>query len=696
MAEVIELFEDDSPEIVQFGEYSEKELVTLLSDMVNDGQDYLDAEVNPQRAESLQYYYGEPLGNEKKGRSKHISMDVFDSVEGAKAILSEAFGATNEAVKFEPSSAMTESMAKAATQYTKTVMFQDNNGYQVLRDSFHDGLLSKIAVFDVDREEEEEEIEHQIPPMPVQQLQQVVANPDVEVLSLQDLGAGLVTGVLIQRKDTSKTRVRLLPPEKFALDPEAECKETARFCFDWEDWTKSELIEQGFDPEIIEDLPPVNDDEDQTVKQARHSNDSTWTTGEQDYGEANDLYRLYRIFAYLDMDNAGTTSLYKVYMAGDRILTDPEPVDSDPYILWSSIPLSHRWMGMAQADTTKAIQKSKSVLQRLIIDNQHRVNTSRMLANTGLIKNPRELVAQHIGGVIDTTDMDAVRELPTPSLSPVTFQTVEMLDQELEGRNGVSRLAQGLNPDAVSFQNSSKVIQQLSNAGNRRIIMMARDYAETAMKPLYRRILALGIEHEKKPVPILMGGKWVPVQLSKFPKDAALGVSVALTEQERSNRAAGLLSMHTVMAQDEVIKSLYGPKQRYNLYGQVFALMGEKAFDQYLQDPDDPEFQQKMAQQAQIQQKKQQEVEATQKALVQAQLVDAQAKAQRTQVEAAKSKGALALDRGELDRKERADNVDAQSTFHDDLLADRQFEHQVWKDHAEVALEATQNRPVGL
>lgn len=687
MAEVIELFEDDDlPHTNFFGRYTERELIGLLESMINDAEDFLDSEVNPQREKNLEYYYGEPLGNEKKGRSRHISMDVLDAVEGAKAILLEAFGGTNQAVVFEACASMSEPMAKAATSYVQDSFFRKNTGYQLIRDGVHDGLVSKTAIYCAEWAELEDEVIHAIPPTPVQQLAPLAGNPQVEV-RVEEIMPGVVAGNLVEYKDKSSVKVSLIPPEKFGADPEATCLKTARYLFDWEDRTQSELLEMGFDEDLVLDLTPTDDTwgESEGVESARASVDSTFGYGESYYNEENQLYRIYRVYVYLDLEDDGRADLYEIYLSSGRMLADPAQVDEHPYFIWSAIPLSHRWIGLAQADTVRPIQKSKSVLQRLIIDNQHRVNTSRSLANYGLIKNPRELVDNHIGGVVQTSDINnSVRELPTPALSPATFNVLEMMDRELEGRSGVSRLSQGLNQDALSSQNSDRMIQRMANASNRRIMLMARDLAETCLKPLYRRILALGIEHEKKPVQILMGGQWQPVQLSQFDAETPLKVAVALTEQERQARALWLLSMHTQMTQDQSLAPIYALEQKQALLGEVFRLMGETAFDQYLQDPSSKQFQQKMAQQAKLAQQQKQQQDQLQGALIQAQVIQAQAQASKVQAEASKAKGTLALDQGELQRKIDADQVKAHDTGVDNLQARREQTHKELIDWAKL------------
>ena len=47
-------------------------------------------------------------------------------------------------------------------------------------------------------------------------------------------------------------------------------------------------------------------------------------------------------------------------------------------------------------------------------------------------------------------------------------QLVEMLDNDKEERSGMSRLAQGMNTDALKYQNAADMVERLTNSANRR------------------------------------------------------------------------------------------------------------------------------------------------------------------------------------------------------------------------------------
>jgi hypothetical protein len=63
-----------------------------------------------------------------EGRSKTVSTDVADAVEGAMPILMDIFCGSDEVVRFEPVSAEDEEAAQQETDYVNHVFMQQNDG----------------------------------------------------------------------------------------------------------------------------------------------------------------------------------------------------------------------------------------------------------------------------------------------------------------------------------------------------------------------------------------------------------------------------------------------------------------------------------------------------------------------------------------------------------------------------------------
>ena len=117
------------------------------------------ARLAEERADAMDYY----LGNMKKdmpaqeGRSRAVSTDVADTVEGLMPHLMDIFAGSDEVVRFEPVGPEDEDAAAQETDYVNHVFMQQNPGFMILYSFIKDALLSKVGVVKVWWEEREEE-----------------------------------------------------------------------------------------------------------------------------------------------------------------------------------------------------------------------------------------------------------------------------------------------------------------------------------------------------------------------------------------------------------------------------------------------------------------------------------------------------------------------------------------------------------
>jgi len=96
-----------------------------------------------QRREAMQYYYGQPYGNEREGRSQVVTTEVKDAVEGILPSLMAIFTSADEIVRFEPQNPEDDQAAQQATDYINYIFTRLNNGFLTLYCLFKDALLQK-------------------------------------------------------------------------------------------------------------------------------------------------------------------------------------------------------------------------------------------------------------------------------------------------------------------------------------------------------------------------------------------------------------------------------------------------------------------------------------------------------------------------------------------------------------------------
>jgi len=117
------------------------------------------SKLSSEREDAMSYYLGDmskDMPNEA-GRSKAVSTDVADAVEGILPHIMDIFCGSDEVVRFEPVGPEDEEAAQQETDYVNHVFMQQNPGFVTLYNFFKDALLQKNGFVKVWWDESEQE-----------------------------------------------------------------------------------------------------------------------------------------------------------------------------------------------------------------------------------------------------------------------------------------------------------------------------------------------------------------------------------------------------------------------------------------------------------------------------------------------------------------------------------------------------------
>lgn len=691
-------------------EINEKELLASLENSINAADSYAESEIGQQRDKGHRYYYGQPLGNERAGRSQHVSMDVFDAVESVKAMLMETFTADRNVVRFDPQTQEDFLPAKMATALTNYIFYRENKGSKVLHDVIHDALVAKTGIVKRYYKNYYEYDEETFEGLDEASFSMLASDPDVTITEydeevmqqeIQDPQTGMpiinqsvmYSGELLRKINKSKVCIEVIPPEDFLITPRATDEEDADFCSHRTSRTRGELLSEGFDPDLVAKL---NEDRDlhEDGSLGRDSVDRNRADNHYEADDDREYVTIYESYMKKHRPDLNKCVILKV-LHSRSVMLDVEIVSEKPFRYFTPFPLPHRFHGMSLADVLFDIQKTQSSLKRGVVDHTFMTNTSRFIANLSLVKNPRDLLDNRVGAVIDVNSPNpesVVRPLPMANLSGTVFQAIENLETEKEARSGMSRMARGMDSTVVSKQNSADLITQFMNASNRRIMVMARNFAKNFLEPLMFDIYRLAVENESQEKMIQLDGQFVPVNPQFLGDRTEMSVAVALTPEEQAKEAQMLLSLDqqfTMNPNDPNLGGMYGAPQRHAMLSRAFELLNIKSSGAYLFDPNGQEYQQMQQQNAQMQQEAE---------LKQQQQVEFQADITSRQV--AVMEGQLELDVMKEQNRVVAD-MQKQEHLEEEkdsrLLMDVEKQnHDMEMDERELALEKKQNRNVSI
>ncbi len=99
---------------------TEDELLGRIRNEITDALGY-DDEISKQREMAMEYYYGQPFGNEVEGRSQFVDSTVQDTIEWIKPSLMRVFASGDEMVKFNPHGPEDVPMAKQIMSLQKII-----------------------------------------------------------------------------------------------------------------------------------------------------------------------------------------------------------------------------------------------------------------------------------------------------------------------------------------------------------------------------------------------------------------------------------------------------------------------------------------------------------------------------------------------------------------------------------------------
>ena len=687
-----------------------KRIVKLLEEQITESEAGA-YDVGDQRERNHRYVTLQPLGNEQKGRSHYIDPSVLDAVEAKKALFSETFLSNRQTVKFKAGGQQKPYEADAKTAYAMEAL-RKNNHETIFRDGWHDAFVAKRMVVGAFWTKDTKDVTLDISGAQPQQIQQLIAQQgqviDIDDSQVQPGPQGMM-GSLTVTVDDSYCKLELIQPERFYRDPLASYPRESQWCAMEKDVPRGTLITDGYDPDQVESLSVDyrfrSDEEDA----ARKAHDMSWTRRSQ-YDRSDDQQHVtsYKTWTWLNLSDdqfadmglsfepTDSIELVEIHWAHGEILNWADGtaaisiVEEMPFFEWCEMKISHAEFGLCTADVMAHTQKVQSTLKRLIIDNQQMRNNSRYEAVVGALKNPRDLLDSTIGGVVWSRAIGSVAPLATPELSPMTLAVVQMLQQDGERRDGYSSLGKGTNGDAVRYQNAEGMIDRLTQAGTRRPMKDARDWALTFLVPLCQYIVTLGIRNDQSQTELEVGGRIVPINPQEWSDDElSVDVAVALTPQEGKEHAQMLMMMHQTMAADPELATIYKVPQKHALMDAVFDAMGVSDSTPYMQRPDSPEYQQAM----QEQQKKVEEHTKKQDELtyLKADLEKSKDRREWDSLEWDKTQ-----DMDNANREERKLEEEAKNNSEKMQLGWAEFQQKALVDQQEVMLEDQQKRPVGV
>jgi len=632
------------------------QIESIVSTAVSDAVDFIDGEIAPQRIKAQRYFDLEVDIGHEEGRSSVISSKCRDVVRGLKPSLQRVFLSSEKPVEFSPRSEEDVKVAEQATNFI-SYKFQQCNGYKLLNDVFQDALVKKTGIAYVYFDDKEEIEIETFKDLSEDEFALIGADDDVEIIESEIIEDTIVNPdgsevpsntynlKISRRKSKGDIAIKAIAPEDFFVDRNSRSVEENYVIGHSSEMRVSDLLAMGFE---LEDLSGISNTEYSVVDDEAEFERRGYAIDEgedENTSAASKKITVTQAFMELDIEGTGSPILYQFICAGSNYtVLDFYEAEEVPYAIFEVDPEPHAFFGTSIVDLVISDQDASTSMLRGILDNAALVNNPAVQIVDGQVA-VEDLLSNEIGRIVRVKSPNAVSEMAVPFTAAQTLPALQYFDQLVDNKTGVSKMAQGLDPDVLKSATATSVAASLEGqAGQAEVI--ARNLAEGGMKRLFKLMLNIMVKNSDKEEIIRLNGSFVPIDLQNWNVDLDLIVNVGIGTGREREKAASL--QQTLAIQQQIYQG-YGPmngvvtlSQIRNTLADLLALGGLKNADRYFM-PMTPEIEQQMMMQ--------QQQAAQQAQMAAGQMPDPMAMAMQTEQMKAQTRAQVDMTKAQMDNQ---------------------------------------------
>lgn len=593
---------------------TEDDLLAFLRAEQDAAWEYSDGALAQAREQAKRAYLREPYGNEEEGRSAVIASDTFDAIEGMLPDLVEVFVSSDKAVVFDPVGPEDEEGAKQATDACNYVFYKGNNGFLTLYAAAKDALMLRTGgvkwYWEVKRTPDFATYRGV---SEIQLAAHLATNPDAEVVGREDYepteqeqqqrqqaeqqaaAAGQAlppepprfTVKIKTVKQKGRVRVVPVPPQELQVSRRHnsvlldECPYVAHVT----EKTLSDLVQMGLD--VDEDDVKAS----QTDRQAEEDRRSWLELRRDEQSRDPSMVRgwLREEYVLCDYDGDGIAERRRILRLGQKVLENEE-VSHVPIAAWTPYILTHRFSGISVADLVEDFQRISTEILRAQLDNLALANNQETVVTTNPqgtpLANIDDLLNRRPGGIIREQQAGAVRPYVERWQGIEAMPMVEMLQSAKENRTGYTRYSQGL--DADSLNKTAHGMQQIMNASQKRMKLMARIMAEALVAPMFRGIFKTLTDYCMEALSFRLNGRFVQYDPQSWRDQYDMTINVGIGTGDVQQQGAMLQQIAQAQAfwlQTPMGAQLVKPQHVHAVQARIAENAGFKNPGEFWSDP---------------------------------------------------------------------------------------------------------------
>lgn len=541
----------------QPAETFEPDIEALVTFLREESIKSIDEQLNDDRASALDFYNGEPFGDEEEGRSQVVTRDVAETVDYMTVSLLRTLVSGDRVVEFNyPDEAAQQApqaapqgdpqqlappapptIAEQATAAVTREFYQGQDGYRLLHDWIKAGLLEKTSTAKACVEPQPpRRVEAQVSGIDLAAMQQ----QGIEVIEAEQVGEDAYR-VTVLKPRPPVFRDYVVPNEEFGFAPDArDLDEDCVYRRFTTPRTLSQLAEMGFDTtDLADDFRHLA--ANNALFDARDPwRTDMWQDGSERQGANRKVWH-HEEYCAFDLNGDGIAELLLVHRVGNTILRHAdtgeyciEEIDQQPGVMWCPFPMQHRLVGQSLADKVMDIQRVNSVVLRQTLDAFYFANNPRTYVNESAIGDTTldDLLTVRPGSIVRWTGAIQPHTASGEFDASAGLSLMEKMTGEKESRTGITRLNQGLDADTLNKTATGTALMQAQ--GQQIEEYLARNFAEAFARLMLKKYHLM--RKFGQPMQVSIDGEMVTVDPRTWPEDMNVEVRVGLGSGRKDQR----------------------------------------------------------------------------------------------------------------------------------------------------------------
>ena len=592
---------------------TDEEIVSILSARIERAMNDESGDISDLRQRALSAYRGDRTGDERDGRSKIVTREVFETVEWALPSLVRPFVAGKRPVEFPPSNPEDAAAADQESDIVNHAMLHHGDGAATLYQWFKDAALYPTAYVKVYHREQVRRTFETFYELTTPQLMQLDEHEEYTLLEAEQasptdeeiqvaMAEAAMMGVELPPMEPGTWTVRVqrdwidqentwevTPPDEVLVDNELESwdLDKAEWVIHRQRKSFSQLVREGFDPEALESVGDGDDGEvehhSERTNRLFYVDDTPFNSEEHD--ESLRMYTVHECYGWIDADGDGVAEFRQIILVGKNVFYNEE-VDYQPFVAVSMILEAHKHAGTSFYDISHDLQRYSTQLKRGLLDNANDINDPRKYVGEEALSQD----ADTLGALLDPNR----RFIPTGDPSHIIDEThqpiigevlsaIQNLDSDRQMRTGVAPQL-SLDPNLLK-QATEGAYMAAEAAASQRLELIVRNLAATGVSRVAVKFHQLFRMYPMKDEVMQIRGQYVPIDPTKWPERPATRICVGLGYNNSQTQLALLTQM--LQLQERLMQArMADPSKIYHTVDKLVEATNLGLTEQFIIPPD--------------------------------------------------------------------------------------------------------------